>query len=187
MTTPLRLAQCQKCNAYVFNSNVAGIDTTVDPVKLETPEQIREALLAGKSLYRENSPKLLAYVGPRDAAQRIAQRLPMYATHACMVAGTVRTSQVELTPAGPPSAPATPGGRQGGYRPAPAPVSGSQGLTGLPIMMGDCSETCPCRANRATRRPSRCAVCNKVIWGDEHGIVAIEYNERVVWACHESC
>lgn len=209
MTTPMQLAQCEKCQAWVLTGQVAGINTTVNLGMLADDASIRDALLAGKSFYVEMSRKVLRYVPPKDLAKEIKGNRCFYATHECMVSGTVRARVAELTPAGTRTPVCDVWRAQGWNPPRTCPrlvLAGSQGSQGDMGLLGHVPTSCnnceppPFERGETVpespytpitkccyRRPTRCRVCDKVITGDEDNIVAIEYDERVVWAYHVTC
>lgn len=175
--TEPKLAQCQKCNAYVFHCEVNGIRVMVDPAP--APDALA-ALTQGKCLY----------VGFKNGSGQLTRLQPMrtlaeglYAQHACTVAGVVRGTPVEVAPERPQQAPVTPGGHQVGFRPGPAPVWRSQGRTAK-ITTGASSGSLPSRAKPVTHHLFKCEVCNQPIYGYERNIVAIHHGERIVWAEH---
>lgn len=183
ISTPLEVAQCQKCQAYVLNAMVNGTRAMVDPVTIKTPEQIREALISQKELYGSHANKKLFPVFAKQVPQALGAGLALYATHGCAAAGTVRASKVEAPPQGPQRAPVTPGGPTDGFRHPTAPVGGSQGHTAK-ITMEDYWGLSQSPARNVIPRPSRCCVCRKLLTGDEPGVTTIEYNGRIIWGMH---
>lgn len=186
--TKLVVAQCQKCQQYVFNSQVNGCNTVVDVVATDSVVDWRNALVGGKSLYvatmANGKPQKLRPVYAKQIQQAQAAGLALYATHGCNVAGTVRATKVEAPPAGPPSAPATPGRVRDGFRHPTALADGSQGHVDK-ITMEDYWGVRHSPARNATPRPSRCVVCRKLLTGQEKGATVIEYNGRIIWGMHE--
>jgi hypothetical protein len=183
-STPLAVAQCQKCQSYILQSQVNGCLTLVDPVPLKTVEEWREALIAGKALYGSGALKKLFPVYAKQMQHALGAGLALYVTHGCAAAGTVRASKVEAPPQGPQRAPVTPGGHPDGLRRPTAPVGGSQGHTAK-ITMEDYWGVSRSPARNVIPRPSRCCVCRKLLTGQEPGATTIEYNGRIVWGMHE--
>lgn len=185
-STQPKVANCEKCNAVVFSCDVNGFKTLVDVVPIPQGLLI-ECLTMGRCLYEGQftvQGQTLKRLRPSKALDG-----PRYAQHGCTVGGVVRATELEVVPVGPPSAPVTPGGLPGGFRPGRAPASGSQGHTAALGFQWTAasSVTYPPLALNATPRPSkptRCRICNNLIKGDEQGIVAIQYGERMVWAEH---
>lgn len=91
-TTP-KLAQCQKCQAYVFQAQVNGYTVLVDPAALQGPELTLQALGAGKALYSRHGQHLRPSKNPLTGEH--------LAAHGCTVAGTVRADKVEVAQEGP--------------------------------------------------------------------------------------
>jgi hypothetical protein len=186
--TKLVLAQCQKCQGYVFNAQVNGCDTVVDVVASGSIVDWRNALVEGKSLYiatmMNGKPYKLSPVYAKQIKLAETGGHALYATHGCAAAGTVRASKVEVAPEGPQQAPVTPGGLPGGFRRAGAPVSGSQGPSNK-ITMEDYWGVSRSPARPAILRPSRCAICRGLLTGKEKGATVIEYNGRIIWGMHE--
>lgn len=185
MTQPMKIARCQKCQAFVWTGLVAGIDTVVELGMRATAETIRDALVEGRSLYVDYGNRKLNYVAPQHMAAMIQEgRKCFYVTHSCCINGLVRATPLEVPPADPPRAPVTPGRPKGGRHPQPALESGSRGHTTARQSMEDYWATSPKAARHATVRPSRCIVCRGLITGSESNIVAIEHDGRIVWAYH---
>ena len=188
ISTQIKVAQCQKCHAYIFNATVAGLDAAIDPVPLREAEEVRNALLAGRGLYHVSmlggKPNKAFHVIGSQVAKSIEHGSPLWAQHPCMAAGTVRATKVEAPPQGPQRAPVTPGGHPDGLRRPTAPVGGSQGHTAK-ITMEDYWGVSRSPARNVIPRPSRCCVCRKLLTGQEPGATTIEYNGRIVWGMHE--
>jgi hypothetical protein len=184
LNTSLELAQCEKCNAFVFTCHVGGIRVIVDPGPLDGMDDVRRRLMMGRRVYRILPGRKLAVFG-----QLSTKGDGYLVDHWCTpgVAG-VRKLPVEDAPR-PPQAPVTPSAGPG--LPS-APVSGSQGHTGLPIMSPVSSAEFPSRATRATRprtdpKPTRCDICRGLITHDMKDVWSIEYDGRLVYARHDSC
>lgn len=188
ISTQIKVAQCQKCQAYIFNATVAGLDASIDPVPLRETEEVRNALLAGRGLYHVSmlggKPNKAFHVIGSQVAKSIEHGSPLWAQHPCMAAGTVRATKVEEPPQGPQRAPVTPGGPRDGFRRATAPVGGSQGPSSKITMEGYWAPS-PSRAGSATLRPSRCVICRQLLTGKEPGVTAIEYGGRIIWGYHD--
>lgn len=194
-TTP-KLAQCQKCQAYVFQAQVNGYTVLVDPAALQGPELTLAALSEGKALYSKAHGKLKPSKNPLTGAH--------LAAHGCTVTGTVRADKVEVVPQDPQRAPVTPGRLQGGFPRAHALADGSQGhrwLQGPPPIIAEweASRSRPhsvvtpanhppsdLRELRYTK-PTRCDICRKLITTESTGVSTIEYDGRLIYGVHEQC
>ena len=187
-STKLEVAQCQKCQAYIFNATVAGLDAAIDPVPLREAEEVRNALLAGRGLYHVSmlggKPNKAFHVIGSQVAKSIEHGSPLWAQHPCMAAGTVRATKVEAPPQGPQRAPVSHrrGQSDGGVHPDARQAS--QGHTAK-ITMEDYWGVSRSPARNVIPRPSRCCVCRKLLTGQEPGATTIEYNGRIVWGMHE--
>lgn len=186
ISTPLAVAQCQKCDQYVFKAQVNGCDTTVDVLTLPTLEEWRTALVAGKSLYVEKGGKKLGPVYAKQIAAAAGAGYRLYATHGCTAGAVVRATEVEAPPPGPRSAPVMPGGPQGGFHHPTAPADGSQGHRHkINTLTEDYWGISNSPAANATPRPSRCAICRKLLTGKEEGVTTIEFDGRIIWGIHD--
>lgn len=187
-TSKLAVAQCQKCQQYVFASQVNGCEEMVDVLKLSTIEDWRVALVAGKRLFiateMNGKPYKLSPVYAKQIGMIKDSGHWLYATHPCAAAGVVRATRVEVPPQDPQQAPVTPGRPRDGFRHPTALADGSQGRTAK-ITMEDYWGVHRSRAGNATPRPSRCCVCRKLLTGEEKGATTIEYNGRIIWGYHE--
>lgn len=184
ISTPLELAICDKCKAYVFQCQVAGIRTIVDCGFLDGMADVRRRLMMGRTVYRMIHGRKLAVFGP------LSTKGSGYLVDHWCCPGTTGAANVprDETPR-PPLAPVTPSPALG--LPS-APVSGSQGRSGLPIMKPVSSATSRSRATRATRprtdpKPTRCDICRELIRHDTPDVWSIEYDGRLVYARHDSC
>lgn len=187
LNTAMELAQCEKCNAFVFVCHVGGIQVIVDPAPLDGMEDVRRRLMMGRTCYRILPGRKLAVFAPLST-----KGSGYLADHWCTPGVTgARKVPVEDGPR-PPQAPVTP---PAGFDHPTAPAGGSQGHTGLPIMettimgSGDASRS---RATRATRprtdpKPTRCATCREIIRHDTPDAYSIEYDGRLVYGQHVAC
>lgn len=172
-----RLAQCLRCKAYTL-LGAGVVDVAVDVAPLGRDGYIG-AVVRRDVLYsvekRQNGGQELLAAPPgslvpswdESGAQAGTQRL--HAEHGC----AARHQRPVSATAGPPSAPATPGGHRGGNHQPDAP------------------EGAPRPSSRATHvirppsKPTRCGICDKMIvagqswWGFEHS--------TTVYAEHEEC
>jgi hypothetical protein len=188
--TPLELANCDKCKAYVFMCDVSGIRTIVDCAPLDGMDDVRRRLMMGRVVYRTLPGRKLARFS-RDSTNAESGYL---ADHWC-TGGVTGARKVETVPVGPPSAPATPGRHPDGFRHPDAPADGSQGRRGLPIMKTqrtDSSGAYPSRATRVNRprsdpKPTRCDICREIITVRTPNVWSIEYDGRLVYGVHDSC
>lgn len=189
--TPMELANCDKCKAYVFKCDVSGIRTIVDCGPLDGMDDVRRRLMMGRSVYRILPGRKLAQFAPLSTNTEGGYLVEHWCT-----AGTTGAKAVEVAPVGPHQAPATPGGPKGGFHHPTVPGSGSQGHTGLPIMKTrptDSSGASPSRALNATPRlsrhikPTRCDTCGVVIHHDTPDVFSIEHDGRLVYAQHVAC
>ena len=185
ITTPLELANCDRCKAYVFQCHVGGMRAIVDMGAIAFGE-IRARLIMGRTVYRQVPGRKLARFG-RDSTQAVGDRYMV--DHWCGT-GVVGAKKVPTdTPVGPPSAPATPS-------PAPgrrdAKDHGSQGRTAVLDHSNPAgsSKSPPSRAPNATNRhikPTRCNVCRELITADTKNVWAIEHGGRLTYGEHDSC
>lgn len=181
--TPVKLARCPRCGAYVFLAESCGLRAAADPAPADRDAYIR-ALVAGLRTFdlleASGRPhKLLARslgapapsFDPNGAQTAAEGRRKVLAEHGCG-AEAKSMQPVAVAEAGPPSAPVTRGGHWGGPRPATAPAA---------------APTPSCPAGHASHRPFRCGICDRLVkpgdsfWGIEHppGIF--------VYAEHEEC
>jgi hypothetical protein len=183
LTTPLELAQCDKCKAYVFSCHVGGMRAIVDPAQLDGMEDVRRRLMMGRSVYRILPGRKLAVFAP------LSTKGDGYlAEHWCSP-GTVGAQPVGTVDVGPRQAPVTPSADHG---PQGAPVSGSQGHTGPRTTIMDSSPSHPSRVGHATRprtdpKPTRCDTCGEIIRHDTPDAYSIEYQGRLVYGQHVAC
>ena len=183
LNTAMELANCDKCNAFVFMCHVGGIRVIVDPQQLDGMDDVRRRLMMGRTCYRILPGRKLAVFAPLST-----QGSGYLADHWCSP-GTVGAKPVPTVAVGPPQAPVTPSADHG---PQSAPVSGSQGHTGPQTTIMDSSSGPPSRATRATRprsdpKPTRCATCREIIRHDTPDAYSIEYDGRLVYGQHVAC
>lgn len=183
LNTAMELAQCDKCNAYVFMCHVGGIRVIVDPGPLDGMEDVRRRLMMGRTVYRILPGRKLAQFG-----QLSTKGSGYLADHWCSP-GTVGARTVPVEAVGPLQAPVTPSAGPG---PLSAPVSGSQGRSG-PSSPNTVSSAQPSRAaTRATRprsdpKPTRCDTCGEIITVHTKDAYSIEYDGRLVYGQHVAC
>lgn len=183
LNTAMELAQCDKCNAYVFMCHVGGIRVIVDPAQLDGMDDVRRRLMMGRTVYRILPGRKLAQFGKLST-----NGTGYLADHWC-TAGTVGAQPVGTVAVGPPQAPVTPSADHG---PQSAPVSGSQGHTAIPTTIMDSSSGLPSRARHATRprsdpKPTRCDICRELITCHTKDVWTIEYEGRLIYGVHDSC
>ena len=100
--------------------------TIVDPKPLDRGEELRNALIAGKVVYRMVSERKLQRIAPIN----IGTAGPLLADHRCGP-GLVGAAKVEIPAEDPQSAPVQPGRQPDGYRPPPAPAGAQTSAQGL--------------------------------------------------------
>lgn len=171
--TPIKLATCNRCQAYVFACDADGIRTAADPAPLGDTAAYVQALTRGLRVFdlveQAGRPhKLLtrtvAAGAPRFGAEpvsgahsaspsapRTTAPRPILAEHGCGAAGR-DTSKAEAVAVGPPSAPATHGDSKAGRRPGAAPGQ-PQGSSQGPNPKGSPAGS-PFPAGHASRLPS---------------------------------
>ncbi len=187
LNTPLALANCDKCNAYVFVCHVGGIQVIVDTNPLDGMEDVRRRLMMGRTCYRILPGRKLAVFAPLST-----KGSGYLADHWCTPGVTGARKVAVADGPRPHQAPVTP---PAGFDHPTAPADGSQGRTGLPIMpttimaSGDASRS---RATRATRprtdpKPTRCDICREIITVHTPNVWSIEYDGRLVYGVHDSC
>lgn len=187
--TPIQLAQCTRCKAYVFTCESSGIKTTADPTPLNTVEEIRSALIDGRAIYRIFRLGGKPHKLQRLTANSLAGKTGVVADHGCGRKAMNR-SIVKPVAASPHQAPATLGGVSGGF-PPPHALAGAQTAT-----QGFCSATSkpPNPVTHATHHPSkrpdyvnyRCQRCRQLI-GRTRNVIGIQLGERWRWAQHAEC
>jgi len=184
--TPIKIATCNRCAAYVMACDVSGVRTMADPTPLGTPESLRDALLDGKAAYRvlhmAGKPWKLQSLNPLN----MGESGTVVAAHDCGMATANNRREVEVVPEGPQSAPATRGRLPGGSHPATA-LAGAQTAT-----QGFSSETSklPNRAKRANRPRSKwiyrnCEECGVVV-GDSD-VIGVQLGDRWLYLRHDVC
>ncbi|GGR51809.1 hypothetical protein [Streptomyces roseolus] len=134
--TPIRLATCNRCGAYVYLAHSSGIRAAAD-VAVAGRDAYINAVLAGRRLFdlaetTGRPQKLLnrSHVSPAptfdtNGAQETAQgRRKVLVEHGCgaHAMDATRFTEVEQVP---PPAPATPGNPRGGTPHGTAPVAGA--------------------------------------------------------------
>jgi hypothetical protein len=187
----IKLAQCTRCQAYVWSAQVSGILVAVDPAPLGSLGDVMGALGASRSVFEVRSigskPQALRWLGAPGTQWEPGGR-HLVASHGCGAQPRDAVA-VETTPQGPQEAPVTPGRHSGGFRPAHAPDSGSQGRTAARHPAGSSatrrSPATPANRPRFERiyRTLKCAECGETIKAGEQ-YVAIEHY-RYSWACHD--
>lgn len=181
LNTALELANCDKCEAFVFMCHVGGVRTIVDCAPLDGIEDVRRRLMMGRRVYRILPGRKLAVFAPMST-----KGSGFLVDHWCTpgLAGAKPLPREDAPR--PRQAPVTPSPALG--RPS-APVSGSQGHTELSIMEAtqDSSSSPRKAVKRATPRPTRCATCNVLVKHDTPDVWSIEYDGRLVYAQHVEC
>lgn len=199
LDSEIKLAQCQRCQAYVWTADVSGMRVAVDPAPLGDLGAVMATLGAMRSVYAVQhigrKPHHLKWLGGQNT-QWDPKGRTLVAAHGCG-APPRDAKPVEVAPEGPQQAPVTPGGAWGGVRPQAARDSGSQGHTTAPwAEVSSVTRRSP--AERATRRrsdvlahiehvphvrPLKCQQCRCLISAGEE-FVAIECG-RYSWAHHD--
>lgn len=169
--TKIELAQCSRCQRWVFLADSSGMRVAADPAAASRDAYI-EALASGRRTFwlskQTGRPHKLQTRRLTDSAPtfdlRGLQEPPrgsreVLVEHPCAVnARNAVRYEVPEAPKSP--APATPGERRGGLPHATAPVNGGRG---------------PSPAGPASLHPSECGACHKPIlegegfWGFQHG------------------
>jgi hypothetical protein len=127
--TPCKLATCPRCKAYVLAAQQGGLKVAADMAPLSMDEY-RAALIAGRPTY-----DLLEQGGrPHKLRARTLSTPPgthkILAGHGCGAHG-MDAVQFEEVVQGPPQAPVTRGGNEGGLHPQRVPA-GAQGSSSAP-------------------------------------------------------
>lgn len=196
----MQLAQCPRCQRYGWKGVVTGFNVLADATPLTTPEQFRDALLSQLAIYEIKGiagadAKYLKVVSPKNLDGKRKAGATLVADHGCG-APARDAVPVEVTHAGPQSAPVTPGRPADGFRPPHAPGSGSQGhaapsplLDLLSAEVGSLENPLEAAKHAIPHRskPTRCGTCRKLITGDELGIIGVQYDGRWQFAWHEAC
>lgn len=184
--TPLKLAQCPRCDGYVFLAESSGIRAAADVVAASRDDYVA-TLVAGRRTFdlleasgrpykllgrRIGSPAPSFDPAGRQTAAEGVRRVLV--EHGCG-AEAKSMAVVGVADEGPPSARATRGGRSGGPRPATAPGSAPTGsLPAGPV------------SPHRSEPYAKCGICSRYIkrgesfWGIQHGSVW-KYAE------HEDC
>lgn len=201
--TPIRLAQCNRCEAYVYLAHASGVRAAADVAPAGRDAYIG-ALVAGRRTFdlveaagrphKLRTRRLDAQPPSYDpnGAQTAAEgRRAVLVEHGC---GSHAQNAVRFTEVaqGPLQAPATPGERRGGTRPEPVHASG---LTVEEIPRSPAGRASRPRSDvitvagtrpRIAERPPRCDICNAYIGSDEL-FWGIQHGNTWYMAEHEDC
>jgi hypothetical protein len=174
-----KLGRCPRCKGYALVAERQGLRVAVDIAPVDALG-FGVAVAGGVELYwAQNEPGRPARVlGRRSArenpswgvngSQTGSQRL--HAEHSC----GAPARDIVLVPVSRPQQPSATSGRsEAGSRPLAAPAGGTRALGR------------PSPVRHATRRPSRCSVCDRMIKPGEL-YVAIDH-PQCHWAVHEEC
>jgi len=179
---PIRLAQCQRCQGYVFLAMVGGVQAMADPAPLDI-NAYTQALVAGVKTYRLVEQAGRPHRLEVDHAS-VPSKLPRVAAHGCGSIARDAVQHAQEVPEGPRSAPAMPGSPQGGFRPAAARA----GAQTRPPVSSSAGSRRPSAAAPANRHPSSpCDGCGLPFKpGDLYA--AIEWPPGYYrWAAHKVC
>lgn len=172
--TDIEVAQCPRCQQYAFKAHHSGFAIAADTTLLESMEEVRNALLAGRMVHRvimrAGRPWRLKTLGPGDVISQ-----PLVADHACGIR-PLSAHKIEAVPVDPQQAPVRLGGPEDGLHPRQQPASASQG---------------PPAASATHHRSERqflyraCCKCGELMGtSDPFGIMVGDYWEYV-W--HDPC
>lgn len=188
MSKAAKLGRCPRCKQHALVADISGLRLAVD-IAPALPVAFGNALAGGVGLWWvQNEPGRGSRVlRPYSAGQEIpwgsgglqegAQRL--HTEHSC---GAPARDMVILSVTGPKgSAPATPGAKVAGSRPAPA-------LAGA-TPSGTLADRSPAPSTSHHRfKPPRCGICEKVITSSPGTYWGFEHPPGVwVYAEHEEC
>jgi hypothetical protein len=184
LDTEIKLAQCSRCQSYVWACNSAGVRVAVDPNPIMNGAEVYAFLGYGRSIYeviyKVSKPHHLRWLGAPGTSWEPNGRI-LVASHGCGAAATDAVA-VEVPLQGPQKAPVQPGRPSDGFPHRPALESGSRGRTRRPSRVAY-SATPQSPAQRATLRRFKCDTCGGLI-GDDEAFVAIEHY-RYTWAVHD--
>lgn len=160
-----------------------------DPKPLNSLDDMTEALMDGKGLYRVISVGGKPFKLIKLATLKGKENIGVLADHSCGVASTRSASPVELTPEGPQPAPATLGGPQAGNLPQHVLAGAQTAAQGFSSEMS----SHPSRAEPVSPHRSRvpyvnvrCKQCNEMI-GRTTNIIGVQIGERWAWVQHDKC
>jgi len=190
--TPLELANCDRCKAYVFKCDVSGLRTVVDCAPLDGMDDVRRRLMMGRAVYRTLPGRKLALFAPLST-----NRDSGYLGEHWGGPGVVGAKGVDTVAVGPHRAPVTPGGPKGGFHHPHAPADGSQGRTATfdhARTQTPSSSNPPSRATHAKNRRSErlpyinrvCEIC-RVMIGRTHNVIGVQIGDRWAWVQHDEC
>lgn len=193
--TGVKLAQCPRCQGYVFAAVSGGFKVAADPAPV-TRDGYVQALAAGRRLFGlatvgGRPHKLLTRTRgsrPPAFAENGAQLPPqgfqhaVLAEHGCGAHGMDATA-VEVKPEDPRPRPVTPGAHRAGPLPQPVPAASA---TTASAPAGRVSRHLSRGGSEAHIPAPRCDICATVIGAGEMRW-GIEHNGRWVYARHEEC
>lgn len=181
----LKLAQCPRCEAYVFAATSSGVKVAADPAPVSRDGYVA-ALAAGRRVFalltvagrpykllgrpQGTPPPSFDPQGLQDGSQR-----PVLAEHGCGAHG-MDAARVEVVELPPPRRHAMHGKPKGGVLPPAAP--GATATTSGPVG----------RANhhRFDIPPPNCGVCkSRISPGDSY--YGIQHGQSWLHAVHEEC
>lgn len=198
--TPIKLATCNRCGAYVFLAHSSGVRSAADAAPAGRDAYIA-AVIAGRRLFdlveaagrpqklmtrtvRSQAPAFDA-AGAQIAAQG---RRKVLAEHSCGAHAMDATKFTEVEQ-GPPPVPAMPGERRDGH---PQPTVHESGLTVEEIPRRSVARRAISHRSdirispRISERPPRCDICNAYIGSDEI-YTGAQHGSVWKWAMHEEC
>lgn len=189
--TPIKVAQCNRCEQYVFSCRSNGLSTVADPAPLGDVTAYVAALAAGRRVFdlqeragRPHSLQTRSRASKAPAWPPSGTQRPILAEHACATDASV----VEVPDAGPHQAPATPGAASAGLR-RPHALAGAQPASQRLTASSQTNRPNP--AAPANPRPSdpggspRCDSCGE--WIGDLPFIGVHYREWQ-WAQHsERC
>lgn len=212
--TSVALAQCEKCQAYVFRADSNGLRVMADPAPLAGAQAYVAALVAGRRTFdlieAAGRPSKLQTRTQHSQAPDFtpeAGRRPVLAEHGCTRADS---RAVEVTDTGPHSAPATPGASRGGHHqqdaldgtsPSPAPERSSKNTSRRAVPYATRrhsdrngrykpTQTIHLPGLIEKRKPEYvnrvCDTCGRMV-GYDTEIIGVQVGIRWVWVQHESC
>lgn len=199
LDTPVALAQCDRCKAYVFQCSASGLRVIVDPAPLDGMNGVRDSLIAGKAVYRKiEANGILQRLTAHAIPLVVREGAHLLADHSCGP-GLVGAADVEQRQEGPPAVACDVWRAQGWQPPATCPRVGADSRTGLlfgdvvaPKSCGVCEpppfepthSIVECAPLEYINR--RCPNCFEMI-GRTINVIGVKYDNRWVWVQHDSC